>query len=397
MSEFTHKEPMQGLLPVKAYTTQEWFDKEKRELFGKSWNYAGMVTDLPNYGDYMTIQVGSYPIFIIRGEDNALHAYHALCRHRGAQLLRARGNKKKCIVCPYHNWSYSIGGDLLNIPQEKTQYQDQAIDKSALGLHKASLAIWRGMLFVHPDKNAPSFEEWLDDVPNHMGPHIPEKLVEYKDAQMEYTVDANWKILVENFIDGYHLQHLHAQTLNMYKHSQQQWSFQGRHWVFYEPPTEEYKKVLHSASAFPVIDHVPEEKYGAFLQVYFPNFGVIETESSWSTFEVIPIAPEKTQLKIRVWAMPMSKVKQYTQLWKYYGYWSDKMKKPKDGYDPDDPLHSGDFMKEDIFACEQQQLAMHSPLYSSGPFAKDEQSILHFQQHILNALSNEKGISNPST
>ena len=79
----------QGLLPVEAYTSQAWFDWEQEELFGRTWNFAGMTSDLKGPGDYLTVQAGVHPIFVVRGQDHRLRAFHNICRHRGTQLLRA--------------------------------------------------------------------------------------------------------------------------------------------------------------------------------------------------------------------------------------------------------------------------------------------------------------------
>ena len=175
-----------------------------------------MVNDLANPGDYMTVQVGVHPIFVVRGHDHRLRAFHNICRHRGTQLLRAKGRSEKNIVCPYHNWTYSLNGALKRIPEQKTQFAGQQIDMDQLCLFDASVDTWREMIFVHPDPDAESLMAYLGDVPNHVGPHQVDKLVEFEGMLYTKEVKANWKILVENAIDGYHLDHLHPDTLNMY-------------------------------------------------------------------------------------------------------------------------------------------------------------------------------------
>ena len=140
------------LLPIEAYTSQEWFDREQHELFGQVWQFGGFLEDLSEPGDYLTVQAGLNPLFVIHGPDGQFRAYHNICRHRGTQLLRAIGKSKKSIICPYHNWTYSLEGDLVNIPGRAKEFPDA--DMSSLCLHQASVAIWRGMFFVHPDPGA---------------------------------------------------------------------------------------------------------------------------------------------------------------------------------------------------------------------------------------------------
>lgn len=380
----------QGLLPVSAYTSQAWFDWEMQALWGNNWHFAGMVTDLARPGDYTTVQVGVHPIFIVRGQDHRLRAFHNICRHRGTQLLRAKGRSEKNIVCPYHNWTYSLNGALNRIPEEKTQFAGQNIDKSALCLFTASVETWREMIFVHPDPKATSLIEYLGDVPNHVGPHQVDKLVEYEEMLYQKEVAANWKILVENAIDGYHLDHLHPTTLNMYNHKKQVNSHAGKHWVFWEPLADWYKADLANLAPYGIIDHIPDDKLGAYLYHLFPSVLITETEGSWSTLQFKPIAPDKTIVEVRTRVMPMTTSQFWSQGMKNWTAWGRRLSNQptQDGSDDnmateDDPLYSGDFMEEDIFACEQQQKAMSSPYYTNGPSARDEQSIIRFHKAVL--------------
>lgn len=384
------KHQQQGLLPILAYTSQAWFQWEMEALWGKNWHFAGMVSDLGTPGDYMTVQVGVYPIFVVRGHDHRLRAFHNICRHRGTQLLRAKGKSEKNIVCPYHNWTYSLNGALKHIPERHTQFAGQQIDMEALCLFKASVQTWREMIFVHPDPNPEPFMAYLGDVPKHVGPHQVDKLVESEDTFYTKDVKCNWKILVENAIDGYHLDHLHPNTLNMYNHKKQDNRYAGKHWVFREPLADWYKKDMHNLAPYGLIDHIPEEKLAAYLYHLFPSVLITETEGSWSTLQFIPQAPDRTVIEIRTRTMPLTTSQYTSQSIKSWMAWGRRLSNapPNDGSDDNmahenDPLYSGDFMEEDIFACEQQQKAMSSPLYSTGPVARDEESIFRFHEAVL--------------
>lgn len=217
--------PHHELLPVDTYTSQEWFEREQRELFGKCWQFVAMSSDIPEEGDFLAVEIGAFPLVIIRGKRGKIHAFHNICRHRGTQLLRVAGKGVKVIKCPYHDWTYSIEGELKAIPS-KQKFPD--IDMSKLGLHPARVDTWRGMVFANPDSDAESLRSWLGQMDAEFGPHQPEKLVEYEKT-LRYEVKANWKIFVENYIDGYHLSHLHSETLQNYDHSRQESRFTNRH------------------------------------------------------------------------------------------------------------------------------------------------------------------------
>ena len=372
---------MQGHLPVEAYTSPEWFEREQTDLFGRVWQFGGFEEDVADAGDFVTVQAGPHPLFVMRGQDGQLRAFHNICRHRGTQLLRTIGKSKKSIICPYHHWTYSLDGELRNIPSRKTEFPD--VDMSTLCLHKASVDTWLGMIFVHPAPNAEPLADWFDGVADQIGPHRPEELVEYTDGRIRQEIASNWKIVVENYIDGYHLAHLHSDTLSMYDHARQQSGFAGPHFLFYEPLAKSYRDSVEKQSPMPLIDHGTPDEIGAYVPMLFPNLGLVATENSWSTFHVIPVAADQTVVDIRTRVMPVSDWEFLKQSVSSWWNWKGQSRAKFDG-GPDDPLSSGDFMAEDAYACEQQFRAMKSPKFSVGATAKTlEASILEFQQHVL--------------
>ncbi len=374
-------------LPKKAYTSEQWFQLEQEKIFEKNWQFAGFIEDLPEPGSFLTVQVGRYSLIVVKGPDEQLRAFHNMCRHRGTQLLRTCGKAGKVLTCPYHDWSYSLKGDLIAVPQEKTEFPD--LDKKTLGLHKASVETWLGMIWVHPEPDAPSLKHWLQGAEDYIGPHRVEELYEDPDSITEHEIQANWKIVAENYIDGYHLAHLHSATLDMYDHQRQETGFVGPHFMFYEPLTEAYQKNLKTRSPLPVIDHFDKENpIGAYVPLLFPNLGIGASESSWSIFHIIPLAPDKTKVITRTRVMPVSNWSFYKQEWRSYQYYKDKGGKYKQGAEIDDPMMSGDFMAEDVFVCEQQQKSLASPLFSVGATAKkQEASVRGFQQWILRSVT----------
>ena len=205
------------VLPVDAYTSQEWFDREQRVIFSRVWRFAGFAEDITEPGQFISVQAGLNNIFIVMGRDRRLRAFHNICRHRGTQLLRAVGKAQRAITCPYHDWTYNLEGELVSVPEADKEFS--GLDKTCLGLKPASVDLWRSMLFVHPDPQAGSIMDWFGEIEPELGPHRVEELIEYPDAATSYEIKANWKIVVENYIDVYHLAHLHSGTLAMYDHA----------------------------------------------------------------------------------------------------------------------------------------------------------------------------------
>ncbi len=369
------------ILPLDAYTDQDWFDREQERIFSRTWAFAGLDEDITEAGQYVSVQAGLNNIFIVMGEDGQLRAFHNICRHRGTQLLRAVGNTKKVITCPYHDWTYSLEGCLLSVPDRKNQFPD--LDMGSLGLKKASVASWRGMLWVHPDENAEPVEEWFGGVEHRLGPHKVEELVEYKSGRAEYDIAANWKIVVENYIDGYHLAHLHSGTLSMYDHKRIESGFVGPHFFFWEPLSPEYAADVERNAPSPLV--IPAEQAGAWVPMLFPGIGLAENEDSWSVFHITPTAPDSSRVVVRTKVADASFLAFASQSFRSWNFWSKRVRPKFDGGDADDPMASGDFMQEDIYACEQQQRSLRSPYFEHGPSAAAGEAGVRQHQELVKA------------
>ena len=355
------------VLPVAAYTSQAWFDREQARIFSRTWAFAGLAEDVTEPGQYIAAQAGLNNIFIVMGYDRRLRAFHNVCRHRGTQLLRPLGKAKKAIICPYHDWTYDMEGRLTGVPSRKTEFPD--LDTACLALKPAAVDRWRGMLWVHPDAGAGSIMDWFSEVEPLLGPHRVDELVEHPKWRTSTDIAANWKIVVENYIDGYHLPHLHAGTLAMYDHAKIESGFVGPHFALWEPLAADYLDGIERKSALPLIDHVPRDRIGAWVPMLFPGIGLAANESSWAVFHVIPLGPALTRVVIRMKVANVS-------WWAYMRqsararYWAPRTRGKFPGGAAEDPLASGDFMAEDVYACEQQQKSLRSPYFEHGPSSR---------------------------
>ncbi len=385
MKHYQRKIPV---LPIAAYVTEEFFDQEMQLIFGNSWAFAGFVEDLQDAGDYLTVQCGHQNIVVVKGEDGQLRAFHNLCKHRGTQLLRTTGKKRKVLTCPYHDWTYNLEGKLISVPQKASEFPH--LDMKSICLNKASVNVWNGIIWVHPRPQAtPVAEEFAGCVP-YLGPYQPERLIEYPETKYEHIVQANWKIVVENYMDVYHLSHLHSSTLNMYNHAEAKYGFAGDHFWFTEPLAETYQARLDDLIPYKRIAEVSDEQLGAYVSWLFPTVGITASESSWSTFQIVPLAPDQTKVIVRTKLEPMTEWGYYRQKKKSDANWYKLMKgKAKyENMEPDDPMASGDIMAEDIYACEQLQKSLKNSLFEVGALAQNQEStIVKFQEVVAKWLA----------
>lgn len=195
-------------LPGAFYTDPHWLDIERRYLFGQQWVCAGRIEELGSPGDYMTFDLIGEPVLLVHGSDGVIRALSNVCRHRGTKVAEGTGNLNR-FVCPYHHWTYDTAGRLINAPHIETR---DTFDPAHCHLPELRCTTWQGFLFVSLDANAPNLEEKLvplTPVIKHY--HIEEMRLRYLVNEVWET---NWKCLLENFMEGYHLSPLHRDTLH---------------------------------------------------------------------------------------------------------------------------------------------------------------------------------------
>lgn len=391
--------PLAGhLLPREAYFSQEWYDREQTDLFGRCWAFVGMVEDFAASGGYRAVQVGPHPILVIRGQDGELRAMHNLCSHRGATLLQGSGTVKKAIVCPYHRWTYGVDGCLKHIPQ--IDEFPGGVDRSALGLRPARIETFKGMVFVHPDPDAELLMDWLGEFPQHMGPFEPTRLVEI--VAESHPIKANWKTFVENHQDGYHLAYVHADNLRGYDHKAQEHFLYGRHWSFFEPLQDGAEPPDRKLTRMPVIDHVDARWHGSSVHLLFPNLALAAGATFWLTLEAVPTGPQSCRLDMRVRTMPIpamvakalrvaGRIEPLLSAVSTRARAGQQELRRGRGLDLRGILRavleaekSYDVLAEDAFCCEAIQQGLRSPNYKMGPLApRYERAILAFQQNVI--------------
>lgn len=195
-------------------------DRERAAVFDKSWLFAGHVSELPKPGDFVTRRVGGRPVIIAHGDDGAVRILMNTCRHRGNLVCREhKGRGAEMFRCFYHGWIYNIRGELKGVPGEEA-YSD-AFDRDALGLEPAPrMHIHRGCIFVSFDPEIESFESYMQDALAVLDNTLDLGDMEFVQGQFKYAMRANWKLLVENSMDGYHAAYTHERFFSQWMPSE---------------------------------------------------------------------------------------------------------------------------------------------------------------------------------
>jgi len=210
-------------MPGNFYTSEEILQLEREQLFRRKWICVGREEEFPEPGDYRATELVGEPILLMRNAEGRIKAMANVCRHRAMPLLDGSGNCKR-ITCSYHAWTYDLDGNLLRAFGVDDHHADFIRD---CRLPEFPCEIWHGFIFVNLDSEAESFLESetvkaIEPMVEHM--HIEDMRVIYSDEQ---EWGANWKCLVENFLEGYHLSTVHRKTLHPFTPTKLSRHFRG--------------------------------------------------------------------------------------------------------------------------------------------------------------------------
>ena len=192
-------------LEAPFYTDPDIFAADLDLIFGQHWIFIGVEPDVANAGDCMVIDIGRHAIIVARGEAGTLHGFHNVCRHRGARLVQTQAGRYGNIVCPYHQWTYALNGDLLY-----AGHMPDDFDASCHGLRKIHVRSLAGLIFVCLAATPPEDFATMERI---MAPYIaPHGIANCKVAFAEDIVEhGNWKLTMENNRECYHCSSAHPE------------------------------------------------------------------------------------------------------------------------------------------------------------------------------------------
>jgi choline monooxygenase len=194
-------------IPAAWYVDPRVLELELSTVFRRSWQTAGRLDQLRAPGDYITCDLpGGEPIVVVRGSDHALRAFFNVCRHHAAAVVTDAGGSAQQFRCPYHGWTYALDGTLKGTPD----FADVCdFDRAAHGLVPIDCDVAEKWVFVKPGSGGASLSAFLG---RHLSEHLAERHLHTLHwlERRHYTLDCNWKVFVDNYLDGgYHVPHVH--------------------------------------------------------------------------------------------------------------------------------------------------------------------------------------------
>ena len=197
-------------LPQQLYTSEAVFDFEMKAVFARSWLQAGHLAEVVKVGDYITVQLGKTSVVIIREAESSVRAYFNACRHRGSMICTSEKGSARRLVCPYHQWTYDLKGNLIfakNMPAD--------FDQSRHSLIPLQCEVVAGVIFIALSDDVPDFGEFRRQIEPMLVPH------DLENAKIAHAAvlpeHANWKLVMENGRECYHCSARHPELLSSFR------------------------------------------------------------------------------------------------------------------------------------------------------------------------------------
>ena len=303
-------------LPSWCYTSEAFYQREVEQIFLKQWNFAGRLDEIPDSGDYMSLDFCGESVIVIRGKDDVVRAFANVCRHRSARLLEGRG-RCRTIVCPYHSWVYDLDGTLLRM---KGMEQTAGFDPAENGLIPLQVESWAGFLFVSFANDVMPLEEHLGD--------MTEQYASYRFADMlcvrrrSYDLKCNWKLYIENAMEDYHTATVHKDSIG--NQDCVPVSTKGQWAAIHLEAADTIAVLTEDTTTLPHIEKLSGlAAKGTYFSVIYPGtFFATHQDCMW-WLQLLPHAPDRTTVVIGS-CFPRSSIAREDfarEVLKYYARW----------------------------------------------------------------------------
>jgi len=349
LSELCRTLPLEQALALDAsfYTDPAWLGHEQRQVFGRSWQLAAHAGDLRDSGDHVVCEVAGKPILITRATDGQLHAMFNVCRHRAGPVATCSGKGARALQCAYHGWTYQLDGQLRAAPEMQ---RAQAFSPADIRLPPVRVQEWQGLIFVALDDHTPPFADVFKDIRERIAP-IDLSAMRFAKRD-SYRLDCNWKVYVDNFLEGYHLPYVHPGLSKVLDYR------------VYDTELHDWYSLQHS----PLRNN--DGLYGdgnAYYYFIYPNIMLNITPGRLQTNRILPAGHDQCVVEFD------------------YYYTDDPEVQARIAAEQ---AFSDEIQAEDIAICQQVQRGLASGSYQGGRLnPKRESGVWHFQNLLRQAYA----------
>jgi len=245
------------VLAFTLYKDEDFFALEVEKIFMRTWQLVCHVSNIPKSGDYFTFDLLGEMVFVVRGDDGEVRAFHNVCRHRAGRLLDGPSGQAKHIKCPYHAWRYDLQGNLKNVPFERDFAE---LKKEDHGLKPVEMEIFAGFIFICFKPAAQSVVDIFQPYLRELEPYRLEKMVPMGRVTMR-SRKVNWKIAIDNYVDALHIEVAHPGLNGLFGNTYSLEVNGGVHkmWGDVVPTNKETWSVKMYKKHLPIANWLPKE------------------------------------------------------------------------------------------------------------------------------------------
>jgi choline monooxygenase len=330
-------------IPAAWYVDERIGRLEREQVFGSNWIAAGRVDQVADVGQFFTFDLAGEPLVVVRGADRELRAFYNVCRHHAAAVMTAPCGVAQHLRCPYHGWTYGLDGSLKGTPDFAGVCN---FERSANGLIPVRVASWESLVFVNLNQDGPGLGSYLSE----LWERIPVGGLRFY-SRKSYTLACNWKVYVDNYLDGgYHVPHLHKGLNSVLDYSEYTIK-NGSNYVLQSSPMV----VSPDAS-------LAQTRTGSRADYYwiYPNLMINLYEGVMDTNVVLPLGQERCMVVFDF----------------FFGDASAE-------YKAESVAVSDRVQGEDVDICESVQRGLHSRAYGAGRLSVRREGGEHLFHRLL--------------
>jgi choline monooxygenase len=344
-------------IPASWYSDPEILAAERRAVFGGTWQVAGRAEQVVEPGSFVTANVAGEPIVVVRGLDGILRAFFNVCRHRAACVVTESAGHATRLRCRYHGWTYDLAGRLIGTPEFDGVADFRREDN---GLAPVAVDSWGKWVWVHLGPNPPFLREFLAPLPEQADVLNLDSL--HFVERREYELACNWKVFVDNYLDGgYHVNTVHPGLAGVIDYSQYRTEIAGSTAVQTSP--------LQSHSVGSAVGSVRTGT--AYYCWVFPNFMINVYAGVMDTNLVLPLGLERCRVIFDF-------------------YFTDTASDVAKKFIAESIAVAEQIQREDIDICEEVQRGLASRSFSTGRFSvRREVAGYHFHRLLAKHLARE--------
>jgi choline monooxygenase len=336
-------------IPAAWYVDERIARLEQDQVFGNNWIAVGRADQAAAPGQFFTFDLAGEPLIVVRGADDELRAFFNVCRHHAAAVATAPCGVAQHLRCPYHGWTYGLDGSLKGTPEFAGV---RNFDRADNGLVPVQAAIWENFIFVNLNQQAPPLQNHLDDLAQRLAPLCISSLRFF--TRKSYTLACNWKVYVDNYLDGgYHVPHLHKALNSVLEYSEYTIE-NGTHYSLQSSP------MVASKDASVAQTRTGDRAYYYWL---YPNFMINIYEGVMDTNLVLPLGPDKCLV--------------------VFDFFFADIGPEREQYNRESVAVSDRVQAEDVDICESVQRGLHSRAYIAGRLSARRETGEHLFHRLL--------------